>query len=151
MAIAQLSVDEDNHNLFAVRSEAISSIAKLLHSPSDEVRQFAASVLSNMSESHIGQGSIVEVGAIPALLKVLANSDFDDSYNEKDMHRECARTLANLCPRFSEEIIHEAGKDIKIRDWLCSANNVVDERLRVQACRILKAISPATPSINSFA
>jgi len=139
-SMAQLSADEDNHNLFQ-RSQAIGAIAKLLHSPSAEVRQFSASVLSNLSESSMGQNSIVEVGAIPSLLKVLARMTHQDSYIEIEMQRESARTLANLCPRFSKQILDEIKLDKDIYMWVASADSLNDERLRMHACRILKVFT----------
>jgi len=139
-SMAELSSQEDNHNLFE-RSQAIDAIAKLLHCPSAEVRQFSASVLSNLSESNIGQNSIVEVGAVPSLLKILTKASHEDSYAEIDMQREAARTLANLCKRFSKEIMKEIEMDKDIFAWVSSANTLDDERLRTHACQILKVFN----------
>ena len=86
--------------------------------------------LANLSEAQCCQDTIIDAGALPALLAIAK----DGPYDKAERSREAARILANISERVATRVVTILGPRT-VSNWLDSIETFVDERLKLHAIR----------------
>ncbi|CAM9527566.1 unnamed protein product [Choristocarpus tenellus] len=160
--VARLSEGEENRSRLAT-AEVVSALSQVVMDTSPcqlpQARAFAVFALSNLSESDECHALIVKSGVLPRLLKLAAavkvgqqetTAERGAGAADLEMRRECARTLANICPSHGKEVVRwcERGGDVAL--WLASADTLVDDRLRTHAVQMRRLLAVSDPGIISY-
>jgi len=93
-------------------------------------QRFAILALANLSDSHVCQEKMIEVGVIPLLLNLAT----DGPYQTAEMRRAVARILANITSRLAATVASSVDRSLLLQ-WIADVDNIRDSKLRYFADR----------------
>lgn len=78
---------------------------------------------------------MIDAGVLPALLTLAT----DGPYHTAEVSRESARILANLSSRMAARVVDALGPQATA-NWMASVDNLLDDRLKLHACRAKESL-----------
>ena len=122
-------------------SECLKALVELASTTSPEVARLHAVVaVGHLSLSMACQQSLIDSGILPVLLSIASDNSCGDKFDSRELRREAARIIANISARFGAEVVVAIGKQA-MSSWVTAADDIADEKLRLQTRRARDAIA----------